>query len=117
MCIYYRSHIDNSIVPRRKKYKAQRKETFDCFLLLAIGSGRICEITLSSVILLFLVVLLVLITVLIVVLLVILITVAIEVHHSVLLILVLRDEIAHIFVGLLELHLVHALAFVPVQER
>merc|ERR1711971_1252880 len=46
-----------------------------------------------------------------------LILIAIEVHHGVLFVLILRDQIAHIFVGLLELHLVHALAFVPMQKR
>merc|ERR1712204_102182 len=45
-----------------------------------------------------------------------LILVAIEVHHGVLLILILRDQIAHVLIGLLELHLVHSLAFVPMQE-
>merc|ERR1712060_258381 len=37
--------------------------------------------------------------------------------HGVLLVLVLGDEIPDVLVGLLELHLVHALALVPVEER
>merc|ERR1719384_1007826 len=79
------------------------------------------EMTLSSVIVLVLVLLItvlitVLVAILLIILILILITITIEVDHGVLLILILRDEIAHIFVGLLELHLVHALAFVPVQE-
>merc|ERR550534_2845228 len=38
-------------------------------------------------------------------------------HGGVLLVLVLGDQVAHVLVGLLELHLVHALAIVPVEER
>merc|ERR1719510_1532914 len=37
-------------------------------------------------------------------------------HDSILLVLVLGDQIANVLVGLLELHLVHALALVPVKE-
>merc|ERR1712087_221767 len=47
----------------------------------------------------------------------ILILIAIEVHHGILLILILGDQIAHILIRLLELHLVHALALIPMQER
>merc|ERR1712087_1025913 len=47
----------------------------------------------------------------------ILILIAIEVHHGILLILILGDQIAHILIGLLELHLVHALALISMQER
>merc|ERR1719383_406792 len=36
---------------------------------------------------------------------------------GILLVLVLRDEISDVLVGLLEFHLVHALALVPVKER
>merc|ERR1712121_29205 len=54
-----------------------------------------------------------------VIILVILISVliAIEVHHGVLLILIFGDEIAHVLIRLLKLHLVHALALIPMQER
>merc|ERR1719439_328175 len=38
-------------------------------------------------------------------------------HGGVLLVLVLGDQVAHVLVGFLELHLVHALALVPVEER
>merc|ERR1719347_1125176 len=58
----------------------------------------------------------VLITIFVVILILIAVLIAIEVHHSVLLILIFRDEIAHVLIRLLELHLVHALALVPVQE-
>merc|ERR1712142_639950 len=37
-------------------------------------------------------------------------------NGGVLLVLVLGDEVPHVLVGLLELHLVHALALVPVEE-
>merc|ERR1719394_176061 len=37
-------------------------------------------------------------------------------HGGVLLVLVLGDQVAHVLVGLLELHLVHAFALVPVEE-
>merc|ERR1712142_1044816 len=36
---------------------------------------------------------------------------------GVLLVLVLGDQVPHVLVGLLELHLVHALALIPVKER
>merc|ERR1712038_1268169 len=36
---------------------------------------------------------------------------------GILLVLVLGDQVAHVLVGLLEFHLVHALALVPVEER
>merc|ERR1712129_170919 len=67
--------------------------------------------------LLLLVAVLLLIAILIFVVLRVLILIAVEVHHGVLLILILCDEIAHIFVGLLELHFVHPFAFVPMQKR
>merc|ERR1719232_345372 len=38
-------------------------------------------------------------------------------NDGILLILVFRDQIADVLVSLLELHLVHALALVPVKER
>merc|ERR1711877_10173 len=38
-------------------------------------------------------------------------------NGGVLLVLVLGDQVADVLVGLLELHLVHALALVPVEER
>merc|ERR1711994_1033930 len=60
---------------------------------------------------------LILIAILIFVVLIILLSITVEVHHGVLLILIFGDQIAHIFIRLLELHLVHALAFVPMQER
>merc|ERR550525_2334168 len=37
-------------------------------------------------------------------------------EHGILLVLVLRDKVANVLVGLLELHLVHALSLVPVEE-
>merc|ERR1711951_147714 len=74
------------------------------------------------VILVFLVILvailiIVLITIFVILIIFIAILIAIEVHHGVLLILIFGDEIAHVLVRLLELHLVHALSLVPVQER
>merc|ERR1719491_2948586 len=62
-------------------------------------------------------VLLIAILILFVILIIILVLIAIEVHHGILLILILGDEIAHILIRLLELHLVHALALIPMQER
>merc|ERR1719334_2712686 len=62
-------------------------------------------------------VILVFVAILIFVLILIAVLIAVEVHHGVLFVLILRDQIAHILIRLLELHLVHALAFVPMQER
>merc|ERR1739848_758142 len=62
------------------------------------------------------VLILVLVSVLVFIIIVVLLAIAVEVDHGVLLVLVLGDEVAHVLVGLLELHLVHALALVPVQE-
>merc|ERR1712129_182318 len=47
----------------------------------------------------------------------ILVVIIVEVHDCVLFVLIFGDEIAHIFVGLLELHFVHPFAFVPMQKR
>merc|ERR1719436_1347578 len=43
--------------------------------------------------------------------------VLVPLESSVLLVLVLRDEVANVLVSLLELHLVHALSLVPGEER
>merc|ERR550525_1850709 len=58
-----------------------------------------------------------LIIVFILILVVVIIFISIQIDHGILFILIFGDEIADILVSFLELHLIHALSLVPVQER